>query len=341
MRKTMMVICLLCIIFPWHRDAIGASRHFIGVTGAVRQPLNLTMDDLSRLESVIVRLNEVTSDKNYHGAFYYRGVPLKTLLELADIQKGKTDFFKRIDLAIVVHSKDGEQVVLSWGEVFYRNPAEIIIAVSAAPVMPEKSCKNCHQPEVYGRWYNPLKREAVFPKLVVADDFYTDRSLENIANIEVVDLHPGMESKKLSKLFSPGFAVTGKVKKRLDLEDLSSYPHIEVQAKQVGDGKGYHGLRDFEGVSLGTLVSRTGIEPDLNTVFLVSAPDGYRSLLSYGELFLNRAGKNIIIADKLSGGPIKENGKFNLIVPDDLAADRWVKAVQKIEVIQLKGKLKF
>lgn len=339
--KRILSICFLGgFVFFVSSTVWSTSSPMIGITGAVRQPLNLTVDDLSRFDSVSVRLNEVTSDKNYHGAFYYRGVPLKTLLELADIQKGETDFFKRIDLAIVVRCKNGEQDVLSWGEIFYRNPAEIIIAVSAAPVMPEKSCKNCHKPEVYERWYGPLKREVVFPKLVVANDFYTDRSLENITNIEVVDLHPAMEAKKMSKLFSPGFAITGMVKKRLDYKDLSAYPRNEISAKQVGDGKGYHGLKDFEGASLETLINRAGIEPDLNTVFLVSAPDGYRSLLSYGELFLNRAGKNIIIADKLSGEPINENGKFNLIVPDDLAADRWVKAVQKIEVIQLKKKPK-
>jgi DMSO/TMAO reductase YedYZ molybdopterin-dependent catalytic subunit len=338
MRKIVFVTSLICIIVLWHNALLCAPRSSISITGEVRQPLTLTTEDLSRFESVSVRLNEVTSDKNYHGAFYYRGVPLKTLLELADIRKGKKDFFKPIDLVILVRSRNGEQVVLSWGEVFYRNPADIIIADSAAPVMPEKSCKNCHQPEVYKRWYGPLERKILFPKLVVANDFYTDRSLENISGIEVLDLHPGMAAIKQSRLFSPGFTITGMVKRRLYFEDLSSYPHKEIPVKQVGDGMGYHGMKDFEGPSLEALVNRAGIEPDLNTVFLVSAPDGYRSLLSYGELFLNLAGKNIILADKVSGKPIKEKGKFILIVPDDLAADRWVKAVQKIEAIQVKKK---
>lgn len=339
MKRTLFISCFAVFLFLVV-EGLTASLPVISVTGVVKQPLNLTMDNLSRFDSVSVRLNEVTSDKSYHGAFLYRGVPLKTLLELANVQKEETDFFKQVDMAIVVNSKSGKQTVLSWGEVFYRNPAEIIIALSANPIMPMKSCKDCHQPEIYERWFNPLKREVGIPKLVVTGDFFTDRSLEDITNIDVVDLHPGMEAKKMSKLFSPGFTITGKVKKRLDIEDISAYPHVEVPAEQMGDGKGYHGLKDFGGVSLEALLVKAGIEPDMGTAFLVSAPDGYRSLLSYGELFLKRAGKNIIIADKVSGEPIKENGRFNLIVPDDLAADRWVKAVNRIEVISLERKPK-
>lgn len=336
--KRALSICLLVVLLFLAAKGWSASGPAITITGAVRQPLNVTLGDLSRFEPVSVRLNEVTSDSTYHGAFRYRGVPLKTLLELADIQKKETDFFKQIDTAIIVRSKSGKQTVLSWGEVFYRNPAEIIVADSAAPVMPMKSCKDCHQPEVYERWYSPLKREVGFPKLVVANDFYTDRSLEDITNIEVVDLHPGMVTKKLSKLFSPAFTITGKVKKRLDIEDLSNYPHVEVAVKELGDGRGYHGLKIFGGAPLKNLLDKAGIEPDLNTLFLVSAPDGYRSLISYGELFLNPSGRNFIIADKVSGEPLRKDGKFILIAPDDLAADRWVKAVEKIEVIQFKRK---
>jgi hypothetical protein len=284
-------------------------------------------------------LNDITSNGTYHGAFEYRGVPLRTLLELANIQKKKTDFPKQIDMAIIVHSKSGKQTVLSWGEVFYRNPAEIIIADSAAPIMPIKSCKGCHQPEVYQRWYSPLKRAISFPKLVVANDFYTDRSLEDITGIEVVDLHPGTAAtKKLSRLFSPAFTITGDVKKRLNIEELSAYPHVETAVKELGDGRGYHGLKIFEGVPLKDLLDKAGIEPDMNTAFLASAPDGYRSLISYGELILNPSGRKFIMADRVSGELLKKDGKFVMIAPDDLAADRWVKAVEKIEVIRLNKK---
>jgi DMSO/TMAO reductase YedYZ molybdopterin-dependent catalytic subunit len=312
----------------------------ISITGLVRQPIHISMDDLSRFEAVNVRLNEIKRDRNYQGVFNYHGIPLRTLLELASVQKEETDFPKQVDLAVVIRNKNGGQTVLSWGEVFYRNPAEIIIAFSAIPIIPHKTCKDCHNPEFYQKWISPLNRQVGLPKLVVANDFYSDRSIEDITNIEVVDLRPKMVVQKLPELFSSGFTITGAVKQILECADLSSYLHLEIPAKQIGDGKGYHGLRNFRGVPLLELLDKAGIEPDLNTVLLVSAPDGYRSLISYGELSLNPEGRNIIIADRMDNQPITKTGKFVLIMPNDLSADRWVKAVNKIEVISLKQQAK-
>jgi aminopeptidase-like protein len=106
------------------------------------------------------------------------------MLELAFVQKEESDFFKPIDLAVVIKNSSGQQTVLSWGEIFYRNPAEILIAYSATPVMAHKDCSGCHTPEVFKKWLDPLKREVGLPKLVVSNDFYADRSLENISSIE-------------------------------------------------------------------------------------------------------------------------------------------------------------
>ena len=36
----------------------------------------------------------------------------------------------------------------------------------------------------------PLGRAVGLPKLVIADDLYTDRCLEEITAIQVIDLHP-------------------------------------------------------------------------------------------------------------------------------------------------------
>jgi len=340
MRKKVLFSCLLLIVCFFSVNGWTESSPAISITGVVKQPLNLTMGDLARFEPVQVRLNEVTRDKNYHGAFNYSGVPLKTLLEVAKVEKEETDFSKPIDLAIVAHNKDGKQITLSWGEVFYRNPADIVVAINATPIIPYRDCKHCHQAGEYEKWYNPLKRQIGFPKLVVTNDFYTDRSLEDITNIEVVDLHPKMTVQKLSELFSPKFSVTGVVKQTLDITDLSSYPHKDVMSKQIGDGRGYHGLNNYGGVPLLEILDKTGIETDLNTIILVSAPDGYRSLLSYGELFLSPQGKNTIIADKVDDQPMKKDGKFTLVIPDDLSADRLVKAVDRVEVISLKNKPK-
>jgi precorrin-4 methylase len=318
-----------------------ASAPTISITGVVKQPLNLTLEDLKKFETVTVRLNEITQDHQFNGVFNYRGIPLKTLLELAFVEKEEAVFNKTTDLAIMVRNKNGKQTVLSWGEVIYSNPSEVVLATSATPVIPHAECKNCHGPEVYQDRLNVLLRQVGFPKLVVVNDFYTDRSLEEITNIEVVDLHPKMPVKRSSDFSSPSFTIMGDVTQPLTIADLSSYPRIEVPSKQIGDGVGYHGMKFYSGTPLSELLKKAGVAPDVNKVFLISAPDGYRSLLSFGEVFLSSHGKNITIADRESDQPIEKNGKFILVLPDSLAADGSVKAVSKIEVITLKPKSNF
>jgi precorrin-2 methylase len=318
-----------------------ASSPTISVTGSVRQPLNLTLEDLQKLETVTVRLNEVTTDRQYNGAFYYRGIPLKTLLELAYVQKEETGFSKLIDLAVLVRNKDGKQTVLSWGEVFFSNPGDVVLAFSGTPIMPHGECKRCHTPEVYQPRLDVLSRKVGYPKLVVTNDFYTDRSLEDITNIEVVDLHLKMPVKKTPDLFSPGFSITGGVKQTRNVSDLSSHSRVEAPAKMIGDGIGYHGLESYGGVLLSELLKKAEVTADLNQVIIISAPDGYRTLLSSGEVFLSSRGKSIMIADRVANEPVKKDGNFKVILPGDLSADRAVKAVNKIEVVSLKPKSNF
>ncbi len=335
MRRTAVaVLCVFGLIgYSLHGWAL--SSPVLRVTGAVGQPLSLSLGDMDKFQPVTVRLNEILQGGGFRGVFDYRGVPLRSLLELAAIGKKEASFRKPVDLAVVVRSKSGEKTVLSWGEVFYRNPAEVIIAFSGSPVMPAKSCEGCHKPEVYQPRLGQLTRAVGFPKLVVANDFYTDRCLEDIVGIEVIDPSAGMAAQKVPVLYSPSFTVTGAVGHPLEISELSSYDHVQLPAKQVGEGKGFHGLRQFRGVPLMRILESANVAADLRTLILISAPDGYRSLLSYGEVSLSPQGRDFIIADGMPDQPIKEKGAFILVCPSDLAADRWVKAVAKIEVIRL------
>ena len=330
-----MWLALVVVVFAFCPAWAGTSPT-LSITGRVKQPVNLSLDDLRQYQSIEAQLNEVFEDGTYRGAFVFRGIPLKTLLEAAFIQKEETDFKKRVDLAIVVKNKNGKQVVLSWGEVFYKNPGRIIVAFSARPIMPHKDCKRCHSPEVYKPRLDQLHRRIGYPKLIVTGDAYADRSLDDITSIQVLDLKPEMPAKKLKTLFSPEFVVTGAVDKPMTVSDFTAYPKKTVKSRHLGEGKGYHGIDEMEGASLRSVLNKAGITPDVNTVFLLSAPDGYRSLISYGELFLDPAGERMTLADRMNGKPIQKNGKFFFVPPDDLMADRDVKAVQKIEVISVR-----
>ncbi len=308
-----------------------ADNTVLSITGAVKYPVSLDNEDFKKFQTVTVRINDVDSSGKCRGAFNVQAVPLRYLLEVTKLKKEDSGFMKPIDLAIAVRDVSGKQVVLSWGEVFYKNPSNVSIAFSAVPVIPHFAAS--------GAYTEQLNRKISFPKLVVANDYYSDRSLEGIVNIEVIDLTTRMPSKRLEKLFSPDFSITGDVKNRLTINDLSSYPRTEVSAIIIGEGRGFVGTRKYHGVPLKDLLEKAGIQPDMNTVFLAGAPDGYRTLISSGELFLSLRGKDIVVADMDSGKPLK-NGKFILAIPDDLFADRDIQALSKIEVITLKKKSK-
>lgn len=326
-RKYGLLVILLFVAIFFASWSWAGSVTSLSITGNIRQPLDLTMEGMCRYQAVEAQLNEVTRDGTFHGVFNYCGVPLKTLLELAGIQKEDEEFSKPTDLAILIRNQDGRQVVFSWGEIFYRNPADIIIGLKAVPIMPHR--KEYSHSEKFKRLVN-------LPKLVAANDFYTDRCLEGITSIEVMDLHLKIACYKSARLNSPEFMITGDTEKPVVIKGLSSYPLKDIHLKVVGEGRGYHGTKKYSGASLLGILERKGVYYDLNTVFIVSAPDGYRSLLSYGEIFLNCFGDRIMISDRIDGKAIRKGGKFSLVLPDDLMADRGVKAVERIEAMSLR-----
>ena len=337
LKRIMFVVLTAFVLLPSY-VAAAETPPSLTIKGLVQQPLKLTLDDLGAFSSITVQLNEIMKDGGFQGNFYYRGVPLRNLLEVARIQKKRKNFFKGIDLALAVRNKDGKQVVLSWGEIFYRNPATIVIATSAQPIMPHGECKSCHDAEFTKRWLAPLHRKVGFPKLVVSSDTWSDRSLDNITEIEVVDLRPDLPSQKMKELQSPEFEILGPGVTSVTVKDLSSFSRIKTRVSTVGEGKGYHGTQDVSGAPFKAVVEQQLSKPDLNSAFLVSAPDGYRSVLSYGEVFLSPAGERVLLVDTINNEPVKENGKFIMMPPDDVMADRWIKAVSKIEWIPLPHK---
>ena len=313
--------------------------HAFTVQGAVRQPLNLTNEDLARFVATEARLTDLTSEKLYNGVFDYKGVPLQTLLRVASIQKTGGGFNKDIDLAIVVRNKEGKEVVLSWGEVFYRNPSNVLVAFSAVAVLPHRQdgCGKCHKPEFYQPAIDKLKRKVGLPKLILTNDFYSDRSLEDIVSIDVVDLKRGSAQKPEPEPSAAKFTVTEVGGQISEFTELSKFSHKQVDFKNIGDGRGFHGLRKFDGAPVRELLAGlpAGQEPD--TVVLVTATDGYQGLFSFGEIFLAPLGERIIISEQQKDAA-KGGKSFTLVVPDDAAADRMIKNISKIEVFSLRKK---
>lgn len=306
------------------------------IGGAVRQPLNLATDDLARYDSVEVRLNDLTRDKRFNGVFMFQGVPLRSLLEIAAVAKEGPGFGKSTDLAIVVRNREGKRTVLSWGEVFYRNPSNVVIAYAARPIIPhhESSCVKCHPAKFYQPVLDKLKRTIPYPKLVLGDDFYSDRCLEDIVSIEVVDIKSNSAKKKTATSGTDNFTITDISGKSSRIAALPDSRRLPVTFKEVGDGRGWHGIRDYTGVPLREVLRTVDDLQEMDRVLLLTSKDGYRAAFSFGEVFLNPLGERFVIAE--SNGAAAGEKNYTLVTPDDQAADRMLKTIDTIEILSLK-----
>lgn len=339
MKKCSILFCAY-LVFALIMEATPSMAFTVG--GLVRQPLNLDRSDLTKLESVTARANEVTRDRKFQGAFTYRGVPLKTLLGLASVRKEESSFAKPLDLAVMVRNRQGRTAILSWGEIFYRNGADVLVAFAGEPVMPGhvNNCGDCHAAKVYEPAIAQLRRSVGFPKLVVTGDFFTDRNLEEIVSIDVVEVGPAADKKQTKgPLFSPKMSLSDEKGRLVEIGDLNGYGRVERAVKEVSEGLGYHGTKYAHGAPLRDILKKAGFVLDEDCVVLASSVDNYRVLVSYGELFLNPGGDRILVADSIAGAPLPE-GKFTLFFPDDVQYDRTAKALYKIEVVTMKEKAK-
>jgi len=340
-----MVVCLLTCSSAWAMKHAPAPQPTLTITGEVTNPLKLTIAELARFQSVEIQLNEVDRDRQFHGVYLHQAVPLRTLLDMAEITTQDQPTGKGIELAIRVTGASGKQVVLSWGEIYYSNAAEYAIAFAAAPVKPmmtEARCQKCHGPEIYQSALDQYERPAQLPKLLIRGDFYTERCVEGVTRIEVIDLYPKLKSDRSVKLESTKCQVTGLVAKELKLSSLKDYPQMSMWKKVVGLHMGYHGLHLYKGVSLAKVLESAGVGDELTKAVMISAPDGYRALFSFGELFQSFKGRRIMLAESVDGKPLKgrRGGKCRVIVPEELVDDRDVLAVDRIEIIDLKPKAK-
>lgn len=335
------LVCLLWVIsfsmfLPASTCAGSSANAVLTITGTVNHPMQLTLGDLKKMHSTQVKFNEVKSDESFHGVFTYQGVSLQTILNMAEIEQKGSNFKKLVDATIVISDVTGKKVVLSWGEIYYRNPSEVTLAYSATPVFPVKTnCTKCHEPEEFEPAMDQLKRTVALPKLLINGDFYSDRFLEGVVKIEVVDLRPAIPVNRDAKLFSHQIKVSGSKVKPLTITSLAAYPSAVLTKKIVGVGRGYHGLHTFSGTPLSAVLSAAGLKPRMDQVVMLSAPDGYRTTFSMGELFVSTLGDKIILADIKDNSSFDRGGNIRVIVGPDNTDDRDVQAITAIEVIDL------
>ncbi|RDI99905.1 molybdopterin-binding protein [Dyella solisilvae] len=133
--------------------------------------------------------------------------------------------------------------------------------------------------------------------------------------------------------------VDGKPSDVFDQAALASMPQASVTAAAAGEQAG-----TWQGVALEDIVRRACVASGdalagraLARLVRVTAANGDQVVFSAAELDPDFGNLQVILADRRDGKPLAEDVSFRLIVPKDKRADRWLRHVTTIEVMDASG----
>ncbi|MRR09971.1 hypothetical protein EG831_07865 [bacterium] len=290
------------------------------VNGEVADPGPI---DLSRmpLRSAIVKETRLTGDTAaFVGAYRYDGYSLYDILDRCVVRKkNEQEFPRAIDVFVVVSNAAGDQVVLSWGEIYYPNDRHrILVATRVARIVPSKT---------KDLW--PLPRRS---RLVVGPDLVSDRNIDEPTTITVRSYPRSFPpAGETSNLHSPVIHVyhAGSVEDSITAGQrfgtMAEYPTVFY-----GRGKGIHGISRFRGAPLKSLLAASwssSVASLRRGLVTVAALDGYRSVFTYAEIFNRNDQNEVLLVPRAAG---QEGGAYSLFAPADFFSDRAVKAVTEI-----------
>jgi len=302
-------------------ETVPLSLNKLEIAGEVGNPGPVDFAGLSK-HSVIVKeaiLDEGGKPK-FIGAYRYDGYSLFDILDNSVLnKKNKAEFPPIIDMYIEVENDKGEKVVFSWGEIYYpNNPHKIIIATDVSRIVPSKT---------KDLWVLPGRS-----RLVVAGDLVTERNISGPVKITVKSYSMSFKVEKgMSPMFSPGIGIFSGAEKVSELTDFPAGLNTNTfNTVFYGRGKGIHSTTPFTGVMLKDALARyyPFNRANLRTGLLcVTAKDGYRSAVSYSELF-NRNDQQEFLLVKTA--PDADGGLFSLFPASDFFSDRAIKSVTEI-----------
>jgi hypothetical protein len=122
----------------------------------------------------------------------------------------------------------------------------------------------------------------------------------------------------------------------LSLADLAGLEHASAKVRSH-DGAEHV----YTGVPLSTILKRAGMPSGedlrgslLTRYVVVTAHDGYRVLFSLPELDPAFTDKQAILADRVDGKPLAgREGPLRIVVPEEKREARWIRMVEKIEIL--------
>jgi len=187
-----------------------------------------------------------------------------------------------------------------------------------------------------------------FARTTAPDDTRGGRYVSNIASIDVFNATASSHIQGTGGGLSESFALAGQIvnPQTFDLADLQALPSVTTTVSVLSGGNPTPQLREFTGVSLydlltlatagGGVITDAGIKNDILGKYIVATgSDGYKAVVSMGELHPNFGGDGILVAyDETGGDPgVGTAGFARLVVPGDVRAGRFVSNLVGLEVL--------
>lgn len=297
----------------------------------------------------------------YRCSLGVEGYALRDVLDRAEVRKQVDDGYDRpLDTYVVVTGRDGRRAVLSYCEVFMAGDGGPLLVEKARLILPHKhdplqaagpdpialqdpgqrdalqldSCAECHGGDAPPRLSVPRGW-----LLVVPQDGFGGRFVEDVAEISVRQVGIPVTADKAAA--KGGFvdqpALVGPDGKRTALTRARFAAAAKVGWKDAtfGMGMGFHGIRDWQGADLGSVLKPLlppGTDPRATWV-LVTALDGYRTLYSGGEVFAAPQGRGVGLVERINGAALgKGSGRYHVVPRADFYVDRDVFLAKEIRV---------
>jgi hypothetical protein len=294
------------------------------IEGEIANPGKADFSDLE-LHSIIVKetLLDSAGGDRFAGAYRYDGYSLFDILNERIIKKANSEEFNPIiDLYVEVENNKGEKVVFSWGEIYYPNNLhKIIIAGSVSRIVPSRTKE---------LWPLP-----VTSKIVAASDLVTERNISDPVKITVRSIRKSFNViKGLSPMYTKEIKLFDGDRQLSVISPAAEKEDVTFYTIFYGRGRGIHSTSPFNGMLLRNVLStyyKISRENIQSGMFCIAGKDGYRSAVSYSELF-NRNDQQEFLLVRTE--PDEDGGLFRVFAASDFFSDRAIKSLSEIHLVR-------
>lgn len=285
----------------------------VRVEGALDRPATVTAFSLATLSPVTQTVNYTAAGTPQTRT--YTGPTLWNVLSGMGIQTNSTPKNDVLNRYVMATSTDGYRGVFALGELHpdYGNKAALL---AYAETRDGKTA--------------PIGDEDGPFRVTAPGDVKGGRYLSNVIRLDVRS--SGSTVTASGGGTSPSFAVSGAVLRPLTY-DAAALQALPSSTYTVG-------ANSYSGVSLWTLLNTdAGLKPDNSThnpsirmYAVATGSDGYKAVVTLGEIDPGFGKQPALIATSLNGAPLGNNGVARLVLPNDVKASRSVSNLVAIEV---------